>query len=65
MGGYIDWNIIEDRMRQPDIPYYVGDVDEAIFKIQLIHIDLIGCLGKNITLRFGVKKMHCQEFYKE
>lgn len=30
MGGIIDWDAIEDRIRQPRLPYQVDDVDHAI-----------------------------------
>ena len=30
MGGVVDWEIIEDRIRRPQIPYYVNDVEDAI-----------------------------------
>jgi len=30
MAGIVDWSSIEDRIRQPKIPYWVKDVDNAI-----------------------------------
>lgn len=30
MAGEVDWDIIEDRLRQPDLPYHVDDIDNAI-----------------------------------
>jgi len=30
MGGAVDWNAIEDRLRVPKIPYYVSDVADAL-----------------------------------
>lgn len=30
MGGEVDWDVIEDRLRKPDLPYIVKDVPEAI-----------------------------------
>lgn len=30
MGGVVDWEIIEDRIRKPQIPYYVVDIEDAI-----------------------------------
>jgi hypothetical protein len=30
MGGLVDWNYIEDRIRRPKLPYWVSDLDEAI-----------------------------------
>lgn len=30
MGGVVDWNAIEDRLRVPKIPYYVSSIQNAI-----------------------------------
>lgn len=30
MAGEVDWDIIEDRIRQPYIPYYVSDIEDAV-----------------------------------
>ena len=30
MAGIVDWSIIEDRLRQPFLPYWVFDIDDAI-----------------------------------
>ena len=30
MAGIVDWAAIEDRIRQPKIPYYVADIEDAI-----------------------------------
>ncbi len=30
MGGVVDWDAIEDRLRQPHIPYWVNGIDSAI-----------------------------------
>jgi len=30
MGGVVDWDAIEDRLRQPYLPYHVAGIDDAI-----------------------------------
>lgn len=30
MGGIVDWDAIEDRLRRPNIPYYVDGIEDAI-----------------------------------
>ncbi len=30
MGGVVDWDAIEDRLRKPSLPYAVDDIDQAI-----------------------------------
>ena len=37
MGGVVDWNAIEDRIRRPFIPYWVEGIDDAIEDTNIIN----------------------------
>lgn len=30
IGGIVDWDAIEDRLRRPSLPYYVAGIEDAL-----------------------------------